>query len=137
MADFQRTFGIIKRDAVSKKVAGQIIARIEESGLSIVAMKRIQLDPETALVIIRLRAPEAGDSLGLGIAMRARLGGNFAQFVDDMLGRRLVRIAHAKVDNVAPGLPRGMPHRVDFGDDIGGHAFDTIEFVGHSGLLAR
>ena len=48
MADFQRTFGIIKPDAVSKKVAGQIIARIEESGLSIVAMKRIQLDPEMA-----------------------------------------------------------------------------------------
>ena len=48
MADFQRTFGIIKPDAVSKKVAGQIIARIEESGLSVVAMKRIQLDTETA-----------------------------------------------------------------------------------------
>ena len=48
MADFQRTFGIIKPDAVSKKVAGQIIARIEESGLSVVAMKRMQLDTETA-----------------------------------------------------------------------------------------
>ena len=48
MADFQRTFGIIKPDAVSKKVAGQIIARIEESGLSVVAMKRIQLDTEMA-----------------------------------------------------------------------------------------
>ena len=48
MADFQRTFGIIKPDAVSKKVAGQIIARIEESGLSIVAMKRMQLDEEMA-----------------------------------------------------------------------------------------
>ncbi len=48
MAEFQRTFGIIKPDAVSKKVAGQIIARIEESGLSVIAMKRMQLDPETA-----------------------------------------------------------------------------------------
>ena len=48
MADFQRTFGIIKPDAVSKKVVGQIIARIEESGLSIVAMKRMQLDEEMA-----------------------------------------------------------------------------------------
>ncbi len=48
MGDFQRTFGIIKPDAVSKKVAGQIIARIEESGLSIIAMKRMQLDQERA-----------------------------------------------------------------------------------------
>ena len=44
----ERTFAIIKPDAVAKKVAGQIIARIEESGLDIVAMKRMQLDAEMA-----------------------------------------------------------------------------------------
>ena len=48
MGDFQRTFGIIKPDAVANKVAGPIIARIEESGLSIVAMKRMRLDEQTA-----------------------------------------------------------------------------------------
>ena len=48
MADTQRTLAIIKPDAVAKKVAGQIIARIEESGLDIVGMKRIQLDDEMA-----------------------------------------------------------------------------------------
>ena len=48
MAEFQRTFGIIKPDAVSKKVAGKIVDRIEESGLEIVAMKRMQLDSEMA-----------------------------------------------------------------------------------------
>jgi nucleoside-diphosphate kinase len=40
----ERTFAIIKPDAVAKNVAGQILARIEESGLEIIAMKRIQLD---------------------------------------------------------------------------------------------
>ena len=39
----ERTFAIIKPDAVRKKVAGQIINRIEEAGLEIVAMKKIQL----------------------------------------------------------------------------------------------
>ena len=34
----ERTFAIIKPDAVAKKVAGQIIARIEENGLTVVAM---------------------------------------------------------------------------------------------------
>ena len=48
MADTQRTLAIIKPDAVAKKVAGQIIARIEESGLEVVGMKRIQLDEEMA-----------------------------------------------------------------------------------------
>ena len=44
----ERTFAIIKPDAVEKKVAGKIIARIEENGLDIIAMKRLRLDEETA-----------------------------------------------------------------------------------------
>jgi nucleoside-diphosphate kinase len=48
MSGSQRTFAIIKPDAVAKKVAGQILARIEESGLDIVAMKRMKLDEQTA-----------------------------------------------------------------------------------------
>jgi len=48
MAETQRTFAIIKPDAVAKKTAGQIIARIEESGLDIIALKRLELDDEMA-----------------------------------------------------------------------------------------
>ncbi len=44
----ERTFAIIKPDAVAKKVAGQIIARIEENGLTIVAMKKMQLSEQGA-----------------------------------------------------------------------------------------
>jgi len=44
----ERTFAIIKPDAVKKKVAGQILARIEESGLDIIAMKKIQLSEQAA-----------------------------------------------------------------------------------------
>ena len=44
----ERTFAIIKPDAVAKKVAGKIISRIEESGLEIIAMKRMQLDEQMA-----------------------------------------------------------------------------------------
>ena len=44
----ERTFAIIKPDAVKKKVAGQILARIEESGLEIIAMKKIQLSEQAA-----------------------------------------------------------------------------------------
>lgn len=48
MAQSQRTFAIIKPDAVANKSAGAIIARIEESGLDIIALKRLQLDDDIA-----------------------------------------------------------------------------------------
>lgn len=44
----ERTFAIIKPDAVKKKVAGQILARIEASGLEILAIKKIQLSEQGA-----------------------------------------------------------------------------------------
>ena len=44
----ERTFAIIKPDAVAKKVAGQFIARIEENGLTVVAMKKMQLSEQGA-----------------------------------------------------------------------------------------
>jgi nucleoside-diphosphate kinase len=44
----QRTFGMIKPDAVMKKVAGKIISKIEEIGLSVVAIKKIQLSKAQA-----------------------------------------------------------------------------------------
>jgi len=44
----ERTFAIIKPDAVKKKVAGQILARIEASGLEIVAIKKLQLSEQGA-----------------------------------------------------------------------------------------
>ena len=44
----ERTFAIIKPDAVKKKVAGQILARIEASGLEIIAMKKLQLSEQGA-----------------------------------------------------------------------------------------
>ena len=48
MAQSQRTFAIIKPDAVANKSAGAIIARIEESGLDIIALKRLQLNDDIA-----------------------------------------------------------------------------------------
>lgn len=44
----ERTFAIIKPDAVQNKSAGQILARIEASGLQIVAMKKMQLSEQGA-----------------------------------------------------------------------------------------
>ena len=44
----ERTLSIIKPDAVGKNVIGQIESRFEAAGLTIVAMKMLQLDDELA-----------------------------------------------------------------------------------------
>ncbi|MBV1872990.1 MAG: nucleoside-diphosphate kinase [Gammaproteobacteria bacterium] len=44
----QRTFSIIKPDAVAKNVIGRILSRFEEAGLTIVASKMLQLTKEQA-----------------------------------------------------------------------------------------
>jgi len=44
----ERTFSIVKPDAVAKNVIGQIYARFEEAGLKIVAAKMMHLSKEKA-----------------------------------------------------------------------------------------
>lgn len=44
----ERTFFIIKPDAVEKKFAGKILAKIEESGFDVLALKRVQLTKAVA-----------------------------------------------------------------------------------------
>jgi len=48
MAQQERTFAIIKPDAVARKATGAILQKIEESGLDIIAMKRVQLTEQLA-----------------------------------------------------------------------------------------
>ena len=48
MADVQRTLAIVKPDAVKQGAAGEILRRIEASGLRIVALKMVSLAPDQA-----------------------------------------------------------------------------------------
>ena len=49
MPEVQRTLAIVKPDAAGRPgAAGQILARIEESGLEIVALKKLRLSEEDA-----------------------------------------------------------------------------------------
>ena len=52
----ERTFAIIKPDAVEGKVAGKIITRIEEEGFKIIAMKRIFLSKKEAEGVYHVHA---------------------------------------------------------------------------------
>jgi nucleoside-diphosphate kinase len=48
MAQLERTLAIIKPDAVANRATGAILQKVEESGLEIVAMKRLRLSEELA-----------------------------------------------------------------------------------------
>ena len=44
----ERTFSIVKPDAVAKNVIGEIYSRFEKAGLKVIAAKMVQLDDEKA-----------------------------------------------------------------------------------------
>lgn len=44
----ERTFGMIKPDAVSRNLAGRVLAHIEASGLDVEALRMVQLTEEQA-----------------------------------------------------------------------------------------
>ena len=48
MAEIERTFAIVKPDAVAKGVTGEILARIEANGLEIIALKRLHHSEQQA-----------------------------------------------------------------------------------------
>jgi nucleoside-diphosphate kinase len=48
MAEIQRTLAIVKPDAVEKGATGEILKRIEENGLRIIGLKRVQLTDQQA-----------------------------------------------------------------------------------------
>src|ERR1044071_2827192 len=48
MPDMERTFGIIKPDAVAAGHAGRILALIEENGFRIVGLKKVRISREQA-----------------------------------------------------------------------------------------
>ena len=44
----EKTFAIIKPDAVSRNISGKILSKIEENGFNIVSMKKLQLTKKEA-----------------------------------------------------------------------------------------
>ena len=60
--------------------------------------------------------------------MRIGLLRDLAQLFDHVRRRRLIRIAHAQIDNILARRTRRVPHRIDLCDDIGGQALHSVKF---------
>ena len=125
MAELQRTLAIIKPDAAGRPgVAGQILARIEESGLEIVALKKIQLTDEDArgFYAVHKERPFYGDLVKFmtsGPVVVAILEG------ENAIGRWRDLMGQTDSNQAEPGTIRG-----DFGTDIerkASHGSDATE----------
>ena len=90
---------------------------------------RVQLDVVAVAVPLRHRHPQPRDAAGGRVAVVLRILGGLDELVDDVLGRRHVRIAHAEVDHVLAARPRLRLEVVDDGEDVGRQALDPVEIV--------
>ncbi len=112
MADLERTFAILKPDAVAKRATGAILQRIEESGLEIVAMKRLRMTEQLAqgFYAVHRERPFFGDLVKfmtsgpvVVLVLRAE---NAIQRWRDLMGP-------TNSNDAPPGTIRG-----DFGTDV-------------------
>ena len=96
---------------------------------------RIQLHVEPALVVGGQRAAQPGDALADAVAVAARVLHRLDHLGDDVRRGRLIRIAHAQIDDVVAGGPRLRLGVVHLGEHVGRQAADAVEFLGHDGLV--
>src|SRR5205085_762528 len=78
-------------------------------------------------VIGRLRLAEPGDAARGRIAVGPRLAQRLLQFLDHMGRRRQVRVAHAEVDDVGTGVPRGRLGPVDLFEHVRRQTADAVK----------
>lgn len=124
MSKEERTFMMIKPDAVQRGLTGEIISRIEKSGLKIVAMKFLKVTTELAEKHYEVHKERPFyNSLVSFITSSPTV----AMVVEGLnaisIGRKLVGATNPA--DAAPGTIRG-----DFGLDIGRnlvHASDSVE----------
>ena len=88
---------------------------------------RIELHVETTGIIGGLRAAQAWNALGRGIAMGAWVLDHFAKLVDDRLRGRKIGIAHAEVDDVGPTGSRARLQTVDLFEHVRRQAPDFVK----------
>ena len=120
----ERTLILIKPDAMQRGLAGTILARLEQRGLKLVALKLIQIDEALAK---RHYAVHQGKPFFPGLVSYITSCPVVAAVFEGRRAVEAVRNAMGRTDSVeaAPGTVRG-----DFGLDLGRnlvHGSDSVE----------
>src|SRR6185369_7593939 len=88
---------------------------------------RIEFYAEPPPVIGGLRLAQAVDATRGGVAVGPRLAERVLQLLQHMGRRRQVRIAHAHVDDVGPGIARGRLGLIDLLEHVRRQAADAVK----------
>jgi nucleoside-diphosphate kinase len=120
----ERSFLMVKPDGVSRGLIGEVISRVEERGLRIVAMKMLRMDDKLAK---KLYAEHKGKPFFEGLISFITSGPAVAMVVEGKDAVEILRSMIGKTDpkEASPGTIRG-----DFGIDVGRnivHASDSLE----------
>ena len=91
----------------------------------------VKLDAKAALIITRLRLPQAGNTFRCRIAMGARITDRFHQFFDNMLRCRQIGVTHAEIDNILAIRARLRLQLVDALEHIRWQSIYAMKFVVH------
>ena len=98
---------------------------------------RVQVHTKAALIIGRLSTAQPRDAARGRIAVGFRLANRLDELVTNMLRRRHVGVAHAKVDNIDTARSRGGFQPVHLLKDIRRQTFDSMKFAAHRLAVSR
>ena len=105
-------------------MAGKLTARLDDLKGSLE-----RLSPRERMMIGGLGATQTGYAARGGITVGARLADGFHQFVENMLRRRQIRVAHTEVDDVGAVSSRAGLQPIDLFKHIGRQAPDLVKVV--------
>ncbi|MGN6380599.1 MAG: nucleoside-diphosphate kinase [Gaiellales bacterium] len=116
MADVERTFFMVKPDAVSRRLVGEIVTRLERRGLTIRGMKLIQVTPQLAG---EHYAEHQGKPVYDGLVEFITSGPSVAMVVEGPAAVSTVRTMMGATNPLdsAPGTIRG-DHALEIGENV-------------------
>ena len=99
--------------------------------MTIASLPGIQSDVIATLVPVANRLAQARDALRLRIAVRIAATSRFYQFIDYVLRGRLIRVAHAEIDDILTGGPCLLLEVTNNIKDVWRQSLDTPKFIIH------
>lgn len=115
--------GIARGHGGHGQVREPLLAADGDNGLSL----GVERDSVAVLIPAADGAAQARDAARDRIAMGIAALGNLNQLVDDMLGRRLIWIAHAEVDDILAARSRRCLQLIDNVENIGRKPLDAAK----------
>jgi nucleoside-diphosphate kinase len=137
----ERTFSIIKPDAVAKNVIGEIISRFEKNGLRIVAMKMLHLTKEQAqgFYAVHKERPFYNDLVEFmtsgPVVVQVLEGENAIKKNRELMGA--TNPAEAAAGTIRADFAKTVDENAVHGSDAPETAAQEIEFFFSEGLCPR